>query len=259
MIKHNIKNNLYLVLLFINLYFPCIAFAAKSKKGEPSPEQTLIIIFLIGAVVFSFIIYVIIFSIKESKIIKELCLKYNCKLIDKEKKLPIGEDLTFTNIGKEKKYENIIISKKQENAFLVCDYSYTDYRGNYPHYITNAYFVIVNKALNMPHFFLGEYELSDRDPYFALKSIKGKKVFIKEDKNFNERFFLKSEDTEATRKFFDNKIRDLFKNTKFNNYYYEGCGNTLIVVYPLCYRVEKKAKLLENSMNLFSKIVENNI
>ena len=212
---------------------------------------------IFGLLFYGFVIYPIL----RKKKIKEFCKKNNAKYIAYMQELPMGKNFLLTNIiEKNNSYEAAMVGKRGEFSFLLCDYRFNTSLGHVYHFGMNTICVISMKGLNMPHFSIGEYNLNSKIYDFdlcSLNSLKGRKVFYKFDKNFSDRFFIKTDDVEKTRNFFNDRIRDIFKNIKISKYYYEGMGDTFVVSYASMMDLQEKIDLLNHSVKLLSSITEN--
>lgn len=186
------------------------------------------------------------------KKIKEHCQKNNYKFVEEAPKIPIEKKLYTSNIADIKHYYMIEMGKKQDIAYILCHYfprskTYSGYR---------TICVMVKEGVNIPHFVLGENKPMKKD-HCLLNTLKMKELSFKEDIEFSNRFFVSADNTE-TSNFFNDNIRRVFKEIKTKDYYYEGNENTFVVSYSAPSLFDQRIKLLEFSLDLFNKVIENN-
>ena len=248
---------MFLIFVITNLIIPNIVYAAENKielTGIPALIVGLFMFMLplliIGAIP-AYIIYgLFIRPIILKKKIEKYCKKNNFKFVEKANKLPIENELYTSNIAQINNYYMIEMGKIYDIPYILCHY--------YPRTGRNAGYrticVMIKEGINLPHFVLGEHQATRQD-IFLLDSLDMKEIPFKEDKNFSNRFFVKSDDSEISN-FFNDNIRNTFKKISTRDYYYEGNENVFVVSYSAPSLFEERIKFLEFSLDLFKKLIK---
>ncbi len=253
------KFYLFIAFFIIYLLIPNIALAESHQielTGIPALIAGIVMLLsmlLIFGSVPAFIIYgIFIRPNLLKKKIREYCQKNNYKYFDESVKIPINKKLYTSNVANIKHYYLIEMGKKHDISYILCHY-FPRNSNSSAGYRTIC--VMIKEGLNIPHFVMGEYQSKQKD-HFLLDNLDLDQVTFNDDEEFSERFFVNS-DVPETSNFFTDNIRRVFKNIKSKNYYYEGNENVFVVSYSAPSLFEDRLKLLDFSIDLFNKLINN--
>lgn len=248
----------YLFMIFTITYLvsPNIVYAendgAIHLTGIPAVIASIFCLSIPGMIIALPLLLCYLPGIILTKKLKDYCQKNNFKFIKESTKIPVEKKLYTSNVANTKNYYMIEMGKKQDIAYILCHY-YPRNSATSAGYRTIC--VMIKEGVHFPHFVLGDYEAKPKDS-ILLDSIKMNKVSFKDDEKFSKRFFVKSKDSEIS-DFFNDNIRNVFKMIKSKEYYYEGNEDVFVVSYSSPSMFEKRMELLNFSLDLFNKLIEN--
>ncbi len=253
------KFYLFMIFVITFIIIPSIVYAGKGKvvlTGIPALIVGSLIFIIYLFAVFAipgYILYgVLIRPYFLKKKIKEYCQKNNLKFIDEAKKIPVEKKLYTSNVARETNYYMIEMGKKQDISYLLCHF--------YPRIGTSAGYrticVMSKEGVVLPHFVLGENSPMKVDQFLLNSLVRVETKSFNDDKDFSNRFFVKSNDSEVVN-YFNYNIRRIFKGIDNKNYYYEGNENVFVVSRSAPSTFEERINHLEFSFDLFNNLINN--
>ena len=285
------KKNLYkLNVFFITSVFflvsnSCFSKSTSHKVGISSSTGDNLSFFIISLPIICALIYFGFLKeyLKRRKI-EDFCEKNNLTYEDEFKYLPQNTKINFISIDAgndgECTYKNIMSGEKKGLFFIFCDFNFLYSTKNHITFSSPNYplLIIKNKNITFPYFFLRTGKNLNRykdiknilgrtkhisteklkpDYYNHIHFYEGNNLIFDDDLAFSDRFVLKVEDEEASKNFFNNKIRQVFKEKANKEYMYEGNEDGFVVSLPKEITFEEKIKFFEENLKFFYELTTN--
>ena len=255
--KFNKSNALFFTSLLVIVANSCLAVVHHSHHGRGSSSGSPILFIFVFLLFAAFPIY-FLFILPLIKRIKaqKYCQKNNLKFTAKSKVLPDNMNFKFIQLKTESKaeciYKNLMQGQRYGISFLMCEF-YLKYSDGHGTVETSVFPLLIIKKSDayFPTFLLGgDLNLDDfgRITYYSginnrrsslesdfhksISFFEGKNLYIDEDKDFSDKFFLKVEDEYNAKSFFNEKIRNVFNKKANFSYIYEGNGDYFIISTP---------------------------
>lgn len=277
--KYIYKKSIFLLIsLFVLIPNYCFAIHSSSSRNQMSIFDFIILMFCMTAIPLYF--FVIKPYIKKKKT-REYCEKNHLTFTAESNKLPKNIKLKFIKIevgmDAEIKYKNIMQGERNGISFVICEFYIrfsntkgTGYTSNFPLLIIKKDNVIFpsfllksgNSFKNLIS--LTSYECDKNGSSYVQSDFKNHVHFYKgfnltfaEDSNFNKKLDLEVENKESAKTFFNNDIRNLFKEKSNPDYVYEGDGDYFIVSKTIESSFEETIQFFEENLKLFVEITSN--
>ena len=288
---HTMKKYLYkLNIFFLTSVFFLVSTSCFAKNTDNKLDNFIftgenLLYFIIGLPIVGALVYLFVIKdyIKNRKI-EEFCEKNNLTYEDEFKHLPQNTKINFISIdaGKDGEctYKNIMSGEKKGLFFIFCDFNFLYSTKNHITFSSPNYplLIIKNKNITFPYFFLRTGKNLNRykdiknilgrtkhisteklkpDYYNHIHFYEGTNLIFDDDLAFSDRFVLKVEDEEASKNFFSNKIRQVFKEKANKEYMYEGNEDGFVVSLPKEITFEEKIKFFEENLRFFYELSSN--
>ena len=272
------KNIIFLSLLFVFISNYCFAYHPSSTSNQISLSEFLLISLLITSIPLYFFVIKPYIKMKKTK---NYCEKNHLVFTAESNKLPNNIKFKFIKIeagmDSKIKYKNIIHGERNGIFFIICEFniSFSNTKGT--GYTSNFPLLIIKKDnVIFPSFFLKSGNSFKN--YISFNSFSGEKngssyvqadfnnhahfykgfsLTFAEDSNFNKKFVLEVENKESAKIFFNNDIRNLFKERSNPDYVYGGDGDYFIVSKPIESSFEETIQFFEENLKLFVEITSN--
>ena len=271
----------FLISLFVLTSDFCFAVGRSRHISEVSLSEIIQILFFVLILASVFLYFLVFLPYLKKKKTKEFCEKNHLSFTANADKLPDNIKYNFIKLGTGKygklkyKYKNIMHGKRNGITFTICDL-YIEYSNEHGS-IGSPYFpllIIKNNNSSFPLFVLSNestlnqyknisYMSGSKNTSRILQSdysnsihlFSGERILFDQDESFNNAFDLLADNKEQTQIFFNDGIRNIFKQKANSDSIYEGNGNYFIVSKASESSFEETIKFFEENLKLFTELV----
>lgn len=214
-------------------------------------EALLLVILLIILTIINNLI-----SKARAKTIKKYCKLNGLTYQEKSSNIPYKGSFDITKRGDNHQYKNIIMGKKNETEFAICDFIYETGGGEDTNVHHETIIALMNPNIHMPYFYC-------RDKIIFIDSIGkmfgGQAIDFEKDKKFSKKFVLQGHSEPKIRQMFNAELRKAFVSNHIHGTQYEGVSNTFIICYNKFLENTERNQFLMKAIKIFQPIYNQNL
>ncbi len=219
-------------------------------------SKVLIYIVIIGIIVIILAICDNLISKARTKAVKKYCKLNGLTYQESSSNIPFKDSFDITKKGNNPQYKNIIMGKKNETAFAICDFIYETGSGEEIEVHKETIIALMNPDIHMPYFYC-----RDKNIFFDVigKMFGGQDIDFAKDKKFSKKFVLQGHSELKIRKMFNAELRKAFVSNHVYGTQYEGVSNTFIICYDKFLKNTERNQFLMRAIKIFQPMYNQNL